>query len=230
MVIGHRGCPPATENTEAAIRLAAASGADAVEIDCRLSRQGEVVLEHDAVPVRTAWVPIPVGLLSTRWATRVPLRGGGRRPTLVEALALCQAGQIGAVLDLKEPTVASAVARILVRPPTPVVAVWSSHADALVTVERLAPHQRRALLDGFPPRQPDDQVAEAIGLGLEGVNLAPEHLTAERMHAVGAAGLDLWSGTDSPEGLLALTDLVRTGADLAGFTTDHPAPARAALT
>src|SRR4030095_10429492 len=48
-VFGHRGVRgEAPENTMAAFDLAAASGADGVELDVRLCRSGELVVCHDA--------------------------------------------------------------------------------------------------------------------------------------------------------------------------------------
>lgn len=48
-VIGHRGSPrEAPENTLASFRAAAAQGARAVELDARLTRDGHVVVHHDA--------------------------------------------------------------------------------------------------------------------------------------------------------------------------------------
>ncbi len=54
LVIGHRGAKgEAPENTIAAIKQGLASGADAVEFDLRATRDGRVVLSHDAWLSRT---------------------------------------------------------------------------------------------------------------------------------------------------------------------------------
>jgi len=54
LVIAHRGAARlAPENTLAAFRLAADEGADAVELDARLSADGAVVVHHDATLNRT---------------------------------------------------------------------------------------------------------------------------------------------------------------------------------
>jgi glycerophosphoryl diester phosphodiesterase len=53
-IIAHRGASEeAPENTLAAIELAWRQGADAVEVDARLSRDGQIVLMHDASTERT---------------------------------------------------------------------------------------------------------------------------------------------------------------------------------
>ncbi|NLF67353.1 MAG: glycerophosphodiester phosphodiesterase [Chloroflexi bacterium] len=54
LIIGHRGASAdAPENTLAAFGLAAELGADGVELDVRLSADGEVVVIHDATVERT---------------------------------------------------------------------------------------------------------------------------------------------------------------------------------
>ena len=54
LVIAHRGASAyAPENTLAAFRLAAEQGADAVELDAKLSADGQVVVIHDPTVERT---------------------------------------------------------------------------------------------------------------------------------------------------------------------------------
>lgn len=54
LVIAHRGASArAPENTLAAFRLAASMGADAVELDAKLTRDGEIVVHHDRSLERT---------------------------------------------------------------------------------------------------------------------------------------------------------------------------------
>jgi len=55
LIIGHRGSSQeAPENTQASFRLAFAEGADGIETDFRLSRDGEIVCLHDERTARTA--------------------------------------------------------------------------------------------------------------------------------------------------------------------------------
>jgi glycerophosphoryl diester phosphodiesterase len=54
MVLAHRGASAhAPENTLAAFRLASEHGADGIELDAKLSRDGEVVVFHDLTLERT---------------------------------------------------------------------------------------------------------------------------------------------------------------------------------
>ncbi len=61
LIIAHRGAScDAPENTAAAVRLAWEGGADAVEVDVRLSLDGQAMVIHDADTGRVAGVARPV--------------------------------------------------------------------------------------------------------------------------------------------------------------------------
>jgi len=110
-ILGHRGWPaPAhPENTLAAFGAALAAGADGVELDVRLSRDGTAVCAHDADLQRSAGMAGRVADLTCDELQAVPLLGGGTVPRLVDAVALT-AGRGRLVLDLKpEPRVAELV-------------------------------------------------------------------------------------------------------------------------
>lgn len=67
LIIAHRGASRyAPENTLAAFRLAAEQGADAVELDAKLSADGEVVVIHDPTTDRTTGFRGEVRQLSLR--------------------------------------------------------------------------------------------------------------------------------------------------------------------
>ncbi|MFA5863041.1 MAG: glycerophosphodiester phosphodiesterase family protein [Candidatus Thermoplasmatota archaeon] len=86
-IIGHRGSPlVAPENTLASFRAAVTEGAQAVELDVRLTRDDEVVVMHDAALGRMV---VGSGLVETMDAA--PLRAldagkGEHVPTLREVL------------------------------------------------------------------------------------------------------------------------------------------------
>ncbi|HKP73094.1 MAG TPA: glycerophosphodiester phosphodiesterase family protein [Pyrinomonadaceae bacterium] len=66
LIIGHRGASlVAPENTLAAFTRALADGADGLEFDVRLARDGFPVVIHDATLRRTARVDAPVSSLSS---------------------------------------------------------------------------------------------------------------------------------------------------------------------
>ncbi|MGY6024331.1 glycerophosphodiester phosphodiesterase [Streptomyces spinosirectus] len=94
--VAHRGDPyRVRENTIDSLRSALAQGADAVEIDVRLTRDGVPVLLHDRTLKRLWEHERPLASLS---ADEVRGLTGGGVPTLAEALAA--AGDSRVMLDL----------------------------------------------------------------------------------------------------------------------------------
>ncbi|MBK5274183.1 MAG: glycerophosphodiester phosphodiesterase [Desulfuromonadales bacterium] len=102
LLIAHRGASrEAPENTLAAFELAWREGADGIEADFRLTRDGRVVCQHDATTGRTAGVDLVVAEASldelqrldvgrwkgTRWQ-------GERIPTLEEVLIRLPTGKM----------------------------------------------------------------------------------------------------------------------------------------
>jgi glycerophosphoryl diester phosphodiesterase len=87
LVIAHRTCPHhAAENSLEGIARAAALGADAVEIDVRLTRDARPILMHDRTLRRTAGHPAPVWALAQNDIRRLRLANEERVPTFGLAL------------------------------------------------------------------------------------------------------------------------------------------------
>lgn len=101
LVIAHRGASrDAPENTLAAFRLAWEQGADGIEADFRLTRDGEVVCIHDDTTARTAGSSVWVADASLAELRRLDVGAytgerwrGERIPTLGEVLATLPAGK-----------------------------------------------------------------------------------------------------------------------------------------
>lgn len=96
-VIAHRGASGhAPENTLAAFRKAVEAGADYFEIDCRLTKDGQVVICHDSDVERTGGgAKTPVASLTLEEIQRLdagawfsPAFKGEKMPSLAEALAV----------------------------------------------------------------------------------------------------------------------------------------------
>ncbi|MCQ0023468.1 glycerophosphodiester phosphodiesterase [Streptomyces somaliensis DSM 40738] len=161
--VGHRGDPyRARENTVASIRSALARGADAVEVDVRLTRDGVPVLLHDDTLRRLWRVDRPLAALGL--AEVRELTGPEGVPTLHEALAAAAPHRV--MIDLPGATEASvravlgavrecgaeervyycsgASAMLLVRAAAPA-------AEIALTWTTLAP-VRPVLLDALSPR------------------------------------------------------------------------------
>jgi glycerophosphoryl diester phosphodiesterase len=126
-IIAHRGASAhAPENTLPAFELALEQGADAFELDVRLTRDGAAVVLHDAALERTTSLTGPVRARTLaelraadagHWFTpdrgrTLPFRGTAVRiPTLAEVLWSFPA--VPVLIEVKEPEVQEAVRRVL---------------------------------------------------------------------------------------------------------------------
>lgn len=127
-VIAHRGASGrAPENTLQAFELGATEGADAFELDVRLSSDGEPVVIHDATLARTTDRTGPVRArtladlrtadagfrFTTDGGRTFPFRDAGVRiPTLGEVLRTFPGMPM--LIEIKEPEAQAAVRRLLV--------------------------------------------------------------------------------------------------------------------
>ncbi len=100
IVVAHRGCfgPACTENTLEAFSAALAIGADGIELDLRLSKDGEIVIVHDANLHRVAGDAHKVIELTAEELADISLRHGGSIPTLADVTSHVHAP---AILDLE---------------------------------------------------------------------------------------------------------------------------------
>jgi len=101
LIIGHRGASrEAPENTLASFRLAFEQGADGIEADFRLTRDGAIVCLHDDGTARTAGTDLRVEEATLSELRRLEVGlwkgavwAGERIPTLKEVLAALPAGK-----------------------------------------------------------------------------------------------------------------------------------------
>ncbi|MEY2476583.1 MAG: glycerophosphoryl diester phosphodiesterase [Actinomycetota bacterium] len=149
-VIAHRTCPEhAPENSLEGIAKAAELGADAVEVDVRLTSDGVPVLNHDTTVWRIARWPLPVRWTSSARFDRLRRRdgSGAALPTFANVLASLPAG-LGLAIDVKDPAALDAVLAKLQawRGDRARIAVWIRDPDAIRRVAAELPGTDRALL------------------------------------------------------------------------------------
>lgn len=110
VIIAHRTSPlDAPENSLAGIRRSGELGADYVEIDVRLTRDGVPVMLHDGLLLRTTLRPWPVSWATAKGLRRAHLRKSGERvPTFEEAVAALPDG-LGLAIDTKDPDAADPI-------------------------------------------------------------------------------------------------------------------------
>jgi glycerophosphoryl diester phosphodiesterase len=96
LIIGHRGASAvAAENTMAAFQAAIAAGADGVEFDVRLSRDGVPVIIHDDTLQRTVGLRKRVAEMTERELRRVEV------PSLRELFELMAGNSLSLYLEIK---------------------------------------------------------------------------------------------------------------------------------
>ena len=87
LIIGHRGMSGlAPENTLKSFRMALASGADGVELDVQLSKDGVPVVFHDFTTGRMCGQDAPVSAMNFGEIRNLKVAGSEQIPTLREAL------------------------------------------------------------------------------------------------------------------------------------------------
>ncbi len=235
--IAHRGAShDAPENTLAALRLGYEQGADAAECDVHLSRDGRIVLHHDADTGRSAGLHQPVAaqsfteLQSLNVAQWGQWRGSAfseKIPELSAALALVPAGKrlfvelkIGAEIlpELERVLRASGLA------PAQVALITFELVTARAAKQRLPAHEVCWIAE--PPARLAELIAGAKAAGLDGLDLSHRYpIDAAFVQQVRAAGLKLYTWTvDDPT--VART---QAAAGIDGITTNRPGWLRAQL-
>jgi glycerophosphoryl diester phosphodiesterase len=243
LLIAHRGASfDAPENTLGAVRLAWRQRADAVEIDVHLSRDGQLVVIHDANTRRTTGVRRRVAgqtLVQLRLLDAGLRKGhewrGERIPTLDEILATVPSGKRLFIEIKARKSTARALAKAFARSncqPKQIVLIGFSFT-AMKSLKRAFPEieacwiaeLKRNLLTR---RWPDaDRLARKIkAAGLDGLDLlANAAITTTFIKKIHSSGLKLYVWTvDIPETAEKLAQ-----ASVDGITTNRPGWLREAL-
>jgi glycerophosphoryl diester phosphodiesterase len=221
MAIAHRGASGVRpENTLAAFREALAMGIRDLECDVRLSRDGRIVVIHDANVDRTTDGSGRVADLSLAELRALDAGGGERIPLLEDLLAILPADG-GLVIEIKEderfPRLTDAVVALLAKRRGPgSVGISAFEAPTLRRVRELS----RSLELSALLRDTAGALDEALAIGVDILCPKASAITAElvaRLHALGCR-VRAWGlqGRDEAE----MERLIRCGAD--GMTTDYP--------
>ena len=222
-VYAHRGATQAApENTLAACAAAFALGASC-EVDVRATRDGALVLMHDASVSRTTYGQGRVAALPLGELRALALRRSAseRVPTLEEALALPRGGQ-ALLLDLKQADAPfhARLARLLASAEGEVVLGVRSEAQARALRGAVPALEQVALIEG--PHQIEALAAAgAETIRLEWAWLARASGLATRVRAAGARLLVLVPGAEARELRAALVHAP------AALLSDDPATALA---
>ena len=245
-IVAHRGASHAApENTLASQRLAWAEGADAVETDIHLTRDGRIIVLHDANCRRTTGRDAEIADLTFAEARTLDAGkwkdarfAGERLPSLDEQLALVPEGKRLLVEIKTGPEIVPELARVLAHAGAAAsrVTAISFNFDALRAAHEKLPAVPTLWLVGW--RAPEKHeaappaldlgtvIARARAAGFTGLDL--QHtwpLTAEDVRQIRAAGLQLhvWTVDDAA----VARHWVDLGVD--SLTTNRPAALRREL-
>lgn len=206
--IAHRGEPRGfRENTLPGIRAAVDAGADLVEIDLRVTADGEVVLLHDETLERLWDDPRPVATLTySELADRHRRADADHQvPTLDEAIDLLTELDTRYLLDFTVPTVGVTTAEVARRRGV-VDRVWyAGDTDGLAAIRARQPDATIALT-WTRSELPD--AATLARVRPQYYNPQWQLLDAASIAAMRAVGLDICTWTvDSAADMKALLDL-----------------------
>ncbi len=228
-VIAHRGASHlAPENTLAAVELAWLLGADAVEVDVRLARDGRIVVIHDETTDRTAGVHLEVAATDSSQLRQLdvgrckhPKFAGERMPYLDEVVRTVPPDRQLFVEIKCGPEILPALVETIAS---------SGKRSQVVTIgfDLATVRAAKAVLPDVPACWLCDKrvlvsyerslADQAKVCGLDGLDVHWTGLTRRFIRAVKAAGLRLYVWTvDDPAQAFRLTAM---GAD--GITTNRP--------
>ncbi|MEU3556516.1 glycerophosphodiester phosphodiesterase [Streptomyces fragilis] len=214
LTIGHRGLMGVEpENTLRSFVAAEKAGLDVIELDLHLSKDGALVVMHDATVDRTT---DGTGAIAER--TLEELRaldaGAGERVPVFEEVLDAVTAPLQA--EIKDVAAAQRLAEVLLRRDlVERVEVISFHAEAVEEIARLVPGVRTALVAS---RYDAEVVDRAVRAGARTMSLNIRRLTLETMQRARQADLRVLAWTvNTPEQLR-----LAHAFGLDGVVTDRP--------
>ncbi|WP_262062815.1 glycerophosphodiester phosphodiesterase [Streptomyces sp. STR69] len=214
LTIGHRGVMGLEpENTLRSFVAAEQAGLDVIELDLHLSRDGALVVMHDADVDRTTDGTGPIAERTLDELRTLDAGRGEHVPTFDEVLDAVRSPLQAEIKDL---AAARALAEVMHRRDlVGRVEVSSFHDEAITEIARLVPGVRTALIASrFGP----DVVERATEAGAETVCLNIRRLTLEVVEAARKADLKIIGWVVNTQDQLRLVRAL--GLD--GATTDYP--------
>ncbi len=148
LIIGHRGASNiAPENTLKAFQKAIELGADYIEFDIHQSKDGEIVIMHDA---NTYAITGNKGLIKKMTLTELRMLDcgeGERIPTLLELIRIAK-GKIGLQIEIKAKNLAENLVKILRKEDLVETSIISSFLhDELLKLQKIEPKLKLATLE-----------------------------------------------------------------------------------
>jgi glycerophosphoryl diester phosphodiesterase len=214
-IIGHRGAAGRfPENTLRSINYAISVGVEVVEVDVRATRDGFLVVFHDADFKRLAGIDVSVRSVEYSWIRSNVLINGEHVPLLEEVLDAVR-DRVGLFIEIKEPDTTKRVVELIrSRGVIDQVAIISFYDEALITAKRVEPR----IVTGLIYAQPPGRVLDAVRLGAR-VVLPHYRITSEKSISYAHRyGLKVVAWTVNSR--VDAVRLVESGVD--GLATDIP--------
>ncbi|MGW5427238.1 glycerophosphodiester phosphodiesterase [Streptomyces sp. NPDC004059] len=214
LTIGHRGVMGVEpENTLRSFVAAQDAGLDLIELDLHLSKDGALVVMHDAEVDRTTDGTGPIADKTLAELRSLDAGLGERVPVFEEVL---EAVRTPLQAEIKDVAAARALAAVMhERDLVGRVEVSSFHDDAVAEITRLVPGVRTALIGG---RYGTDIVERAVAVGAATVCLNIRRLTLEIVEHARKSGLRVIGWVVNTQDHLRLVRAL----ELDGATTDFP--------
>ncbi len=201
------------ENTLRSFVAAQQAGLDVIELDLHLSKDGALVVMHDAEVDRTTDGTGPIAEKTLAELRALDAGRGERVPVFEEVL---DAVRTPLQAEIKDVTAARALAEVMRRRDlVSRVEVSSFHDEAVAEIARLVPGVRTALVAG---RYGTDVVERAKAVGAPTLCLDIRRLTLEIAERAHAAGLRVIGWVVNTQDHLRLVRALQ----LDGATTDYP--------
>jgi glycerophosphoryl diester phosphodiesterase len=253
-IIAHRGASGhAPENTLAAFRMATEFGADFFELDCHLTKDGQVAILHDADLEKTAGLKVNIADLTLAEAQQHDVGSwfsadfsAERIPTLAQSLDVATEG-CGVYVEIKSQAGDSAASAALVQASVGETTLTDTLRDELLALAatfdtrsmeltraciadiRAKRMERRVVIQSFSPLQCFIARVEAPDIRTELLlsddkdNPAHFDLVAAFGLLIGVEGVNVSKGSLTPERLARLQE---AGKTVAVYTVNEPADMR----
>ncbi|MFE8947023.1 glycerophosphodiester phosphodiesterase [Streptomyces sp. NPDC007856] len=214
LTIGHRGVMGVEpENTLRSFVAAQHAGLDLIELDLHLSKDGALVVMHDAEVDRTT---DGTGAIADKTLAELRSLDAGRGERVPVFEEVLDAVRTPIQAEIKDVAAARALAAVMhERDLIGRVEVSSFHDDAIAEIARLVPGVRTALIGS---RYGTDIVDRAVAVGASTVCLNIRRLTLEIVEHARKSGLRIVGWVVNTQDHLRLVRAL----ELDGATTDFP--------
>ena len=224
--IAHRGASGrglAPENTLAAFEKALSIGVDMLEIDVRVTGDGQLIVLHDPSLDRTTDREGIAREMVLEEIRQADAGDGERVPILREVFDLAR-HRTPVLLEIKSDFIAELVVQAIAEAEfSEQVVVQSFNPQTVERVKRLAPHLPSSLLIGELPTTPSRfrarrLVSQVLEIGANTLSIWHATLTPSLIEEMRKRGIAVWAWTVDEE--IAMRDLAMMGVQ--GLVTNYP--------